>query len=77
MGRLVIVLLVLWLVLVIIGFVINALLWLAIAGIVLFVTTSIWNDCPSAAPAPRRPRRPGWLSKLIMTLVRAPICGND
>jgi hypothetical protein len=43
MGRLIIVLLVLWLALVIIGFVIKALLWLAIAGIVLFVTTSIYG----------------------------------
>ena len=43
MGRLILVLLVLWLALVIIGFVIKALLWLAIAGIVLFVATGIYG----------------------------------
>ena len=32
-----------WLALVIIGFAIKALLWLAIAGIVLFVATSIYG----------------------------------
>jgi hypothetical protein len=36
-------LLVVWLALVIIGFVIKALLWLAIAGIVLFVVTGIYG----------------------------------
>jgi hypothetical protein len=36
-------LLVLWLALVIIGFAIKALLWLAIAGIVLFVVTGIYG----------------------------------
>jgi hypothetical protein len=40
---LIIVLLVVWLALVIIGFAIKALLWLAIAGIVLFVATSIYG----------------------------------
>ena len=43
MGRLIIVLLVLWLALIIIGFAIKALLWLAIAGIVLFVATSLYG----------------------------------
>ena len=43
MGRLIIVLLVLWLTLIIIGFAIKALLWLAIAGIVLFVATSLYG----------------------------------
>jgi hypothetical protein len=40
---LIIVLLVVWLALVIIGFAIKALLWLAIAGIMLFVATSIYG----------------------------------
>jgi hypothetical protein len=40
---LIIVLLVVWLALVIIGFAIKALLWLAIAGIVLFVATSSYG----------------------------------
>ena len=39
----IIVLLVVWHALVIIGFVVKALLWLAIAGIVLFVATSIYG----------------------------------
>ena len=43
MGRLIIVLLVLWLALIIIGFAIKALLWLAIAGIGLFVATSLYG----------------------------------
>ena len=43
MGRLIIVLLVLWLALIIIGFAIKALLWLAIVGIVLFVATSLYG----------------------------------
>jgi hypothetical protein len=41
--RVILVLLVLWLALVIIGFVIKALLWLAIAGIVLFVATGVYG----------------------------------
>jgi hypothetical protein len=36
-------LLAIWLVLIIIGFAIKALLWLAIAGIVLFVVTGIYG----------------------------------
>lgn len=36
-------LLVIWLVLVIVGFVVKTLLWLAIVGIVLFVATSIFG----------------------------------
>jgi hypothetical protein len=40
---LIIVLLAIWLALVIIGFAIKALLWLAIAGIVLFVVTGIYG----------------------------------
>jgi hypothetical protein len=40
---LIIVLLVVWLALVIIGFAIKALLWLAIAGIVLFVVTGVYG----------------------------------
>ncbi|MCA1822004.1 MAG: hypothetical protein LC644_09715 [Pseudonocardia sp.] len=39
----ILVLLVVWLALVIIGFVVKALLWLAIAGIVLFVATGIYG----------------------------------
>ena len=39
----ILVLLALWLALVIIGFAIKALLWLAIAGIMLFVATSIYG----------------------------------
>jgi hypothetical protein len=48
MGPLIIVLLVLWVALIIIGFAINALLWLAIAGIVLFVATSIYGRFAAA-----------------------------
>jgi hypothetical protein len=40
---LIIVLLVVWLALVIIGFAIKTLLWLAIVGIVLFVATGIYG----------------------------------
>ena len=35
-------LLVIWLVLVVLGFVIKGLLWLALIGIILFVATGIW-----------------------------------
>jgi NADH:ubiquinone oxidoreductase subunit 3 (subunit A) len=40
---LLVVLLVIWLVLAILGFVIKGLVWLAIIGIVLFVATAIWG----------------------------------
>jgi apolipoprotein N-acyltransferase len=40
---LIIVLLAIWLALVIIGFAVKALLWLAIVGIVLFVVTGIYG----------------------------------
>jgi hypothetical protein len=40
---LIIILLAIWLALVVIGFAIKALLWLAIAGIVLFVVTGIYG----------------------------------
>lgn len=40
---LIIILLAIWLALVIIGFAIKALLWLAIAGIVLFIVTGIYG----------------------------------
>lgn len=36
-------LLVVWLILVVVGFVVKSLLWLAILGIVLFVVTSLWG----------------------------------
>jgi hypothetical protein len=41
--NLIVVLLVVWLILAILGFVIKGLLWLAIIGIVLFVATGIWG----------------------------------
>ena len=37
-------LLVVWLVLVVVGFVVKSLLWLAILGIVLFIVTSLWGS---------------------------------
>jgi Na+-driven multidrug efflux pump len=40
---LLVVLLVVWLVLAILGFVIKGLFWLAIIGLVLFVATAIWG----------------------------------
>lgn len=40
---LIIVLLLIWLVLVVVGFVVKALLWLAIVGIVFFVATAIFG----------------------------------
>jgi hypothetical protein len=40
---LLVVLLVVWLVLAILGFVIKGLVWLAIIGIVLFIATAIWG----------------------------------
>jgi hypothetical protein len=43
MMTLIVVLLVIWLVLAVLGFVIKGLVWLAIVGIVLFVLTSIWG----------------------------------
>ncbi|MEO7123550.1 MAG: hypothetical protein ABI400_10640 [Lacisediminihabitans sp.] len=43
MLTLVIVLLIIWLVLGILGFVIKGLFWLAIIGIVLFVVTALWG----------------------------------
>jgi hypothetical protein len=46
---LIIILLAIWLALVIIGFAIKTLLWLAIAGIVLFVLTGIYGAIRSRA----------------------------
>jgi len=43
MLSLVIILLIIWLVLAILGFVIKSLLWLAIVGIILFVITALWG----------------------------------
>lgn len=43
MIRLILLLLVIWLVLAVIGFVIKGLLWLAVIGLVLFIATSIWG----------------------------------
>jgi LPXTG-motif cell wall-anchored protein len=40
---LIVILLVVWLVLAVLGFVIKGLVWLAIIGIVLFVATGIWG----------------------------------
>ncbi|WP_156642202.1 LPXTG cell wall anchor domain-containing protein [Arthrobacter sp. B6] len=40
---LIITLLIIWLVLSIIGFVLEGLLWLAIIGLVLFVGTAVWG----------------------------------
>jgi hypothetical protein len=40
---LLVVLLVIWLVLAILGFVIKGLVWLAIIGIILFIATAIWG----------------------------------
>jgi hypothetical protein len=40
---LLVVLLVVWLVLAILGFVIKGLVWLAIIGIILFIATGIWG----------------------------------
>jgi hypothetical protein len=40
---LLVVLLIVWLVLAVLGFVIKGLVWLAIIGIVLFVATAIWG----------------------------------
>ena len=40
---LILILLVVWLVLAVLGFVIKGLLWLAIIGIVLFVVTGVWG----------------------------------
>jgi hypothetical protein len=40
---LLVVLLVVWLVLAVLGFVIKGLVWLAIIGIILFVATAIWG----------------------------------
>ena len=36
-------LLVIWLVLVVLGFVIKGLLWLALIGVVLFIATGVWG----------------------------------
>ena len=43
MGTLIVVLLVVWLILAVLGFVIHGLFWLAIIGIVLFVVTAAWG----------------------------------
>lgn len=40
---LIVVLLVVWLVLAVLGFVIHGLVWLAIIGIVLFLATGVWG----------------------------------
>jgi LPXTG-motif cell wall-anchored protein len=40
---LIVILLVVWLVLAVLGFVIKGLVWLAIIGIVLFLATAIWG----------------------------------
>ncbi len=43
MGTIIIVLLVLWLVFGVLGFVIKGLIWLGIIGIVLFIGTAVWG----------------------------------
>ena len=43
MIRLILLLLAIWLVLAVIGFMIKGLLWLAVIGLVLFVATSVWG----------------------------------
>ena len=43
MGRLLVVLLVVWIALAVIGFVVKGLFWLAVVGIVLFLATSVWG----------------------------------
>jgi hypothetical protein len=43
MGTLIVVLLVVWLVLAVLGFVIHGLFWLALIGIVLFLATGVWG----------------------------------
>ena len=43
MGTLIVVLLVVWLILAVLGFVIHGLFWLAIIGIVLFLATGVWG----------------------------------
>ncbi len=43
MLTLVIILLIIWLVFAILGFVIKSLFWLAIVGIILFVITALWG----------------------------------
>ena len=43
MIRLILLLLVIWLVLAVIGFVIKGLFWLAVIGVVLFAATSAWG----------------------------------
>jgi hypothetical protein len=40
---LIVILLVVWLVLAVLGFVIKGLVWLAIVGIVLFLVTGVWG----------------------------------
>jgi hypothetical protein len=40
---LIVVLLVVWLILAVLGFVIKGLVWLAIVGIVLFLATGVWG----------------------------------
>ena len=42
-GTLIVILLLVWLVLAVLGFVIHGLFWLAILGIVLFLATGIWG----------------------------------
>ena len=43
MMSLILILLVVWLVMTVLGFVIKGLLWLAIVGIVLFLVTGVWG----------------------------------
>jgi len=43
MGRLLVILLVVWVALAVLGFVIKGLFWLAVVGIVLFLATSLWG----------------------------------
>lgn len=43
MLTLIVILLVIWLVLTVLGFVVKGLLWLAILGIVLFLATAAWG----------------------------------
>lgn len=40
---LIVILLIVWLVLIVVGFAVKALLWLAIAGIILFVITALFG----------------------------------
>jgi hypothetical protein len=50
---LLIILLVIWLVLAILGFVVKGLVWLAIIGIVLFAATAVWGWIRRASTSSR------------------------